>query len=382
MRLELSREQQELLEEFRQFADRDVSPLASKHDREGRIGPEIIDLLARRGYLAPTLPMQYGARELDLASYVLLHEQVGRACASLRSLLTVHDMVAHIVFRFGSEGQRRRWLPALATGNALGGFALTERSAGSEIAATATVATRSDHGWRLSGEKTWTSFGRLATVFVVFARADQGISAFLVERETDGLAIRPSDEVIGLRGSMLAELTFNECLVPDENLIGSIGRGHPQMTAAALTLGRLGVAAGCVGILQACADASFRYSRSRLRGGIRLDSHQLIAAKLAGIYIAVDAARLLCLQAAVLLQENDPRALVEVAIAKQFAAAAAMHAAEDAVQIHGANGCSGRYAVERHYRDAKIMEIIEGTSELQQLIIGEHGYAEIPSFVR
>jgi alkylation response protein AidB-like acyl-CoA dehydrogenase len=149
-----------------------------------------------------------------------------------------------------------------------------------------------------------------------------------------------------------------------------------------LTLGRLGVAAGCVGLLQACADASFQYTRSRRRAGVPLSHHQLIAAKLADIYVALDAARLLCMQAAILLQENDPRALVEVAIAKQFAATATMRAAHHTVQIHGANGCSNRYPVERYYRDAKIMEIIEGTTELQQLIIGQHGYADVPSFVR
>jgi len=382
MRLELSYEQLAFLEEFKEFADQKVSPLAAEHDREGRVGPEIVGLLGQGGYLAPTLPRIYGGRDLDLPSYVLLHEQIGRACASLRSLLTVQDMVVHVLFRFGSEDQRRRLLPALASGSLLASFALTEPDAGSEISATSAVARRTRGDWSISGHKTWISFGLLADVFLVFARADEGITAFLIKRDAKGLAIRPSPEVIGLRGSMLAELTFDDCFVSDNDRIGPVGRGHPHITTAALTLGRLGVAAGCVGILQACSDASCSYARSKLRGGTRLRNHQLIAEKLANIYIGVDAARLLCLQAAVLLQENDPRAFVEVAIAKQFAASAAMQAAANAVQIHGAIGCSPHYAVERHYRDAKVMEIIEGTSELQLLVIGEHGYAEMPSFVR
>jgi glutaryl-CoA dehydrogenase (non-decarboxylating) len=382
MRLELSAEQQRRLTEFRDFAEREVQPLAAMHDRHRRVGPEIIAMIASRGYLAPTLPVECGGCNLDLPSYVLLHEQIGRACASLRSLLTVHDMAAYIVFRFGDEGQRRRWLPDLTAGRRLAAFALTEREAGSEISSITTAATKVEGGWRLDGEKAWISFGELAQVFVVFARTGTTISTFLVERGMEGFTTEAVDEVIGLRGSMPSELRFRGCFVSEANLIGRLGRGHPQMTTAALTLGRLGVAAGCVGLLQACADASFQYTRSRRRAGVPLAHHQLIAAKLADIYVALDAARLLCMQAAILLQENDPRALVEVAIAKQFAATAAMRAAHHTVQIHGANGCSNRYPAERYYRDAKIMEIIEGTNELQQLIIGQHGYADLPSFVR
>jgi alkylation response protein AidB-like acyl-CoA dehydrogenase len=222
----------------------------------------------------------------------------------------------------------------------------------------------------------------LAHVFVVFARTGSGISVFFLQRETDGLAIEPLDAVIGLRGSMLGHLRLHDCFVPDENLIGSTGRGHPQISTAALTLGRLGVAAGCVGLLQACADAGFQYSRTRHRGGIPIANHQLIAARLTDIYMDLDAARLLCMQSAILMEENDPRSVVEVAIAKHFSATAAMRAAHSAVQIHGASGCSSRFSVERYFRDAKVMEIIEGTSELQQLIIGEYGYAEIASFIR
>jgi glutaryl-CoA dehydrogenase (non-decarboxylating) len=382
MRLELSQHQQQNLSEFREFADRQVKPLAALHDKEGRVGPRILKALAAQGYLASILPGDFGGRSLDFPSYVLLHEQIGRTCASLRSLLTVHDMAAYILFRFGTERQRQQWLPELASGRILAVFALTEPDAGSEIAAISTEASKVEGGWKIGGEKTWVSFAQLAQLFIVFARTGPDISVFYLQRETAGFFIEPLNAVIGLRGSMLGHLRLHDCFVPDQNLIGRLGRGHPNISTAALTLGRLGVAAGCVGLLQACADASFQYSRTRHRGGVPIANHQLIAARLADIYVDLDAARLLCMQAAILMEENDPRALVEVAIAKQFCATAAMRAAHSAVQIHGANGCSDRYPVERHFRDAKVMEIIEGTSELQQLIIGEQGYAEIASFIR
>jgi alkylation response protein AidB-like acyl-CoA dehydrogenase len=273
-------------------------------------------------------------------------------------------------------------LPEFVSGRALGAFALTEPQAGSDISAIATKATRLRGGWLLDGEKCWISFGQIATVFLVFARSDRGISSYLVRRECKGLSVEPMEALLGLRGSMLGRVRLNDCFVEDDCLVGAEGRGHPSITTSALTLGRLGVAAGCVGIIQACADANFQYTRNKYRGGERLSAQQLIAAMLSSIYIDLDAARLLCLQAAVLLDERDPRAVTEVAIAKQFSATAAMRAAQASVQIHGAVGCSSAYPVERHYRDAKIMEIIEGTSELQQLIIGGHGYSEIPSFIR
>ncbi len=328
------------------------------------------------------LPAAAGGRGLNTCSYVMLHERIGSVCGAVRSFLTVNDMVAHVLHRYGTAMQKDKWLSRIVRGDAVGVFALTEPAAGSDISAIESTARRVPGGWSVMGEKCWISFGQIADVFLVFARSDRGISAFLVDRTSMGVAVEPMPPLLGLRGSMLARVTFADCFVAHDHLIGMEGRGHPNITTAALTLGRLGVAAGCVGIVDACADTGRRFSRGRLRGERKLSANPLIASMLASIYIDLDAARLLCLQAAVLHDEQDPRAVFEVAIAKQFGAAAAMRAARTAVQILGAAGCSKEFTVERHYRDAKIMEIIEGTNELQQLIIGEHGYSEIPSFVR
>jgi alkylation response protein AidB-like acyl-CoA dehydrogenase len=378
----LNPHQKAALLEFREFARTVVAPLASAHDAAERVDRPTIDALAGRGYLASSLPADYGGRAFDMPTYALLHAEIGRACSSLRSLLTVHDMHAQIVLRFGSASQRGNWLPGLAKGQSVAAFALSEHGAGSDTGGIVTRAEERHGMWILEGEKTWVSFGQLADVFIVFARTAEGVSAFRVERDTPGLVVEPIRGMLGLRGSMLADLRFTRCAVPASHLVGPAGGAASYIIPYGLTLGRLSVAAGCVGILDGCLDASNQYARARHQFSVPLLDHQLIKAKLAQMAVDVDAAWLLCMQAAFLIQQGDPRAVIETAIAKHFAASAAADAAREAVQIHGANGCTARYPVERYYRDAKIMEIIEGSNEIQQLIIGEQGYSDLPSFAR
>jgi alkylation response protein AidB-like acyl-CoA dehydrogenase len=372
----------ELAEEFWRFADEEVAPRAARHDAEEALDLELVRLLGEHGYLAPFLPQSIGGRGLDHVAYAALHEEIGRACSSTRSLLTVHDMVAHTILRWGGDELRTEWLPKLASGSALGAFALSEPHGGSDVQALRTRATRRERTFVLTGEKTWISFGQLADVFLVFARTEHGVSAFLVEREADGLEIEPIGGLLGLRASMLATLRFDGCSVPAEQLVGREGRAVPQVTTSALTLGRLGVACGSVGIVRACLDSAVAFARERSYGDEALVDRPLIQRMLAEMVTDVEAGHLLCLEAAAALDREDPRAPISAAIAKHFAARAAARSGRDAVQIHGAAGCTSAYPVERLYRDAKIMEIVEGSNEVQETLIGRHGYSASPWWSR
>ena len=364
------------LSEFRAFARHEIAPRAAAHDREQRIAPALLRLMGQRGYLAPFVPSRYGGAGWDMITCALLHEQVGRVCNATRSVLTAHGMLAQVILRWGSHGQRGAWLPELTSGAAIGGFALTEPDSGSDGVPVETIATHDGEGYRLTGRKSWITAGQIADVFLVFACAEQGVSALLVRRDTPGLTVEPVQDLLGCRGSMLGNLEFDGCAVGPDAVVGSPGAAHPLLATFALTYGRLSVACGAVGILQACADASVHYARRRQQAGTALLDHQLIRRMLADMITHVEAARLLCLQAALLMQQADPAAPIAACVAKHFAATSAVDAARDAVQIHGANGCTNSYPAERYWRDAKVLEIIEGSNEIQQMIIGREAYTE------
>lgn len=381
MRIELQDDQKKLFKEFRAFANKEVAPLAADHDRHERIEPPLLKQMGQKGYFASLLPSIWGGKGLDMISYGLLHEEIGRACSSTRSLLTVHDMMAQSLLLFGNPAQQKKWLPRLASGEVLGAFAMSEPSAGSDLKSIQTEVIQRDDCFILNGRKTWITGGQLAGIFLVLARFQKGLSAFLVERDRQGFTVEPITGFLGTRGSMLATLRFDHCEIPTQNLVGGFGQGHPQITTRALNYGRLSVACGSVGIAQACLDASALYARNRKQFGVPIEEHQLIQQMIAEMVTNVDAARLLCMQAGYLLERGDPSVIVKVAIAKYFSSKAATKAALDAVQIHGAHGCSRDYPVERYLRDAKGMEIIEGSNQIQEMIIGKYGYTDQGSFV-
>jgi alkylation response protein AidB-like acyl-CoA dehydrogenase len=273
------------------------------------------------------------------------------------------------VGRWGSQEQRERWLGRLGRGEVLGALALSEPNAGSDAAGIETAAVADGEEWVLDGHKKWITFGQLAGVFLVFARAGQGPAAFLVERETPGLTVRPLRGVVGTRAAMLAELFMAGCRVPKANLVGRVGFGISHVAATALEQGRYSVAWGAVGIGQACLEACREYASRRRQFGVTLDQHQLIRALLAEMIVNVRAARLLCLRAGYLRDARDPGAPAETMAAKYFASTMAARAANDAVQIHGANGLCEDFPVARYLRDAKVMEIIEGSTQIQQITI-------------
>lgn len=376
MKLELAPQQANDQAAFRAFVAEQIMPHADRYDREEQIPSELVRKLAQEGYLGSIIPQEEGGRGMDLITYGLLTEEIGRGCSSVRSLLTVHDMVAQALVRFGNREQRKRWLPRLGSGEITGAFALSESNVGSDAKSVQTSASPSGDTYVLNGQKKWITFGQIADVYLVFAQQQGQPCAFLVERNTPGLWVEPIFGMLGTRASMLAELHFDDCRVPKENLLGRVGFGVSHVALYALDLGRYSVAWGCVGIGQACLDACLSYTSQRQQFGAYLKDHQLIQRMITEMVTHVKAARLLCYQAGYAKQSADPSVFMETAIAKYFASRMATKVSSDAVQVHGANGCSGDYPVQRYMRDAKIMEVIEGSSEIQQVAIANYAYQE------
>ncbi len=369
MNLELTPQQRAAREEFRAFVAAEIAPYAGRWDREAAIPMELVGRLREHRYLGSNVPADYGGPGRDNITYGLLTEEIAKGCSSVRSLLTVHDMVAHVIGRWGSPGQRERYLPALARGEILGAFCLSEPNAGSDAKSVETVARDDGDAWVLDGRKKWTTFGQIANLFLVLAQIEGKPTAFLVERDLPGVTMKPLSGVTGTRASMLAEIFFEGVRVPKENLIGKPGFGVSAVMSTALDHGRYSVAWGAVGLAQACLDASRAYAAERRQFGVPIADHQLIRRMLTNMIAEVRAARLLCLRAGWLRDTRDPGATSEIWVAKYYASTMATRAALDAVQIHGANGCSEDYPVERYLRDSRVLEIIEGSTQIQQITI-------------
>jgi hypothetical protein len=356
-------------EAFQSYCEQSLLPHAGRWDRERSLPSDLPRQLGARGYLAALGPREFGGAEVDAVTFGLLLEEVGRCCSSVRSLLTAHAMVVEIVARWASPSMRNAWLPKLCAGDAVGAFALTEPHAGSDGHNIQTTAVRAGAEYRLDGDKKWITNGQIADLFLVFARVADKPTAFLVEAGRPGTCLEPSGDVLGTRASHLAELRLDDCRVPAEHRVGGLGFGISVIAAAALDLGRYSVAWGCVGAARACLEASLDYADGREQFGCKIRQHQLVAAMLTDMVVGVKAARLLCLQAGLVRQAGDESAGWHASIAKYYASRQFARAAADAVQIHGASGCHPDFPVERFYRDSKVMEIIEGTSEIHQVRI-------------
>jgi glutaryl-CoA dehydrogenase (non-decarboxylating) len=377
IRLELSEAQRQARQRCRDFVAEWVAPDAGAWDREGRMPETVIAELRRRGYLGAHLAREAGGGGVDAITYGLLTEEIGRGCSSLRSLLTVHDMVSEAVRRWGSPYLKREVLPRLARAELLAALALSEPNVGSDAASVETEAERDGDAFVLTGCKRWITFGTIADVFLVFARCGGQVAAFLVPATAVGLARQPITTVVGTRAAHLAELTLTRCRVPADHLVGRVGFGFSHVAATALDLGRYSVAWGAVGIAQACLDACLAYTSSRHQFGKPLAKHQLVQRKLTRMIVDTRAARLLCYQAGYRRSIGAPDAATDTLIAKYFASRAATRAANDAVQLHGANGLSQDYPVERYLRDAKVTEIIEGSTQIQQIAIASYPPEEL-----
>ncbi len=370
----LTSEQQRIRDRARQFAREEVAPLAREADATGSLPRQLIARLAELGLLAGPLDTAYGGAAMDSLSFALVCEELGWADSSLRGFLTVHaGLVTMCIRAWGTDEQRARWLPRLASGQSIGCYCLTEPEAGSDAASIQTTATADGDDYVLNGEKIWITNGTIADLAIVFATRDpaarhKGICAFLIPTETPGFQReRMPGEALGHRASDHARITFADCHVPKSALLGEPGEGF-KVAMSALDRGRLGVAAGAVGIGQACLDACVEFARARRQFGQRIGDFQMVQERLADMAADVDAARLLTYRAAWLKDQGRP-ATRETSLAKLFATEAAARAASEAVLLFGNRGYSNEYPVERFYRDIKGMQIYEGTSYIQRVII-------------
>lgn len=373
LKMGLSPEQERLREGFAAFVDREVVPFAGEWDRAAATPPEVVAKVAAQGYLGALIPREHGGMGLDTVTFGLLNEELGRGCSSIRSLLTVHSMCSYAVMRWGSREQKARWLPRLASGETIGCFALSEPNVGSDASAVETTATPDGDDYVLQGRKKWTTYGQIGDLYLVFARSDDKPVAFLVERGTPGFTVKPLTGITGTRASMLAELHFDGARVPKTSRIAGPGFGL-AVALAVLEIGRFSVASGSVGIVRACLDASLAFANERVQFGRPIREHQLVQQMITNMATEWRAARLLCQRAGWLRDTRDPSATAETFVAKYFASLAATRAALDTVQIHGAHGCSEEYPAERLLRDSRVMEIIEGSTQIQQVTIATHEF--------
>jgi alkylation response protein AidB-like acyl-CoA dehydrogenase len=373
MDFRLTSEQELIRSSAREFAEREITPHARDWDRAEEIDRSLVPKLADAGYLGAGWDEEYGGSGLDVLSYALVVEELGKADSSVRGIVSVNvGLVGKTIARFGTEEQKREWLPKLATGDSLGCYALTEPGCGSDAAALVTRAERDGDGWLLSGSKTFITLGCWASVALVFARTGgegpRGITCFLVPGDADGFESRPIKGKLGLRAQDTAELSLDGVRVPDENRLGELDGGF-RVAMSALDVGRISLAAGCVGIAQGCLDASIAYARERSAFGRPIAGFQLVQELLAEIAIETDAARLLAWRAAALADAHVQHTL-ESSVAKLYASEVSVRAANNAVQVFGGYGYIDEYPVGKYLRDARVTTLYEGTSQIQKLIIG------------
>jgi alkylation response protein AidB-like acyl-CoA dehydrogenase len=374
MNFQLTEQQEMLRAVTREFAMGEIAPIAAEIDASEVIPDSLRKKLRESNFFGLLIPEQYGGADVGAVEYVLVMEELSRASAAVAITISVHNSVAAgPIAKFGSEAQKACWLPKLAK-EKLGAFALTEPGSGSDSGALITRAERKGDEYFLNGTKTFVTNGRYADVFVLLARTSQeskhrGISAFLVDRNSPGLTIGKNIEKMGIRGSDTVELVLEDCRVPVANRLDEEGRGF-RVAMQTLDGGRIGVAAQALGIAQASLDAATRYARERYQFGQLIRDFQAIQWMVAEMKTEIEAARLLTLQAAWMKDQGVPYG-PQASMAKLKASAVARMAANHAVQIHGGYGYTKEFAVERYYRDAKVTELYEGTSEIQHIVIAK-----------
>ncbi|MFF2542107.1 acyl-CoA dehydrogenase family protein [Kitasatospora sp. NPDC058063] len=378
MNLELSEEQSAVRDLAASFTDREIVPYAAEWDRAESVDRAIVGKLAKVGFLGLTIPEEYGGSGGDHLAYCLVLEELGRGDSAVRGIVSVSlGLVGKSVNAFGTEEQKRHWLPRLTSGESLACFALTEPGTGSDAANLTTRAVRDGDHWLISGAKTFITNGTWADVALVFARTGgdgpqerghRGITAFLVPTDVPGFTRTEIHGKLGLRGQATAGLSFEDVRVPDTARLGEVGKGF-TVAMAALAKGRMSVAAGCVGIARACLEAAVRYAGEREQFGKPIAAHQLVQELLAGIAVDVEAARLLTWKVADHIERGLPFA-TESSVAKLYASEAAVRAANNALQVFGGYGFIDEYPVGKYLRDARVMTLYEGTSQIHQLLIG------------
>jgi alkylation response protein AidB-like acyl-CoA dehydrogenase len=370
---ELTDEQRLIRDTVREVAQSEFAPRARAVDEESRFPAENFARLAELGLMGLPIPEEYGGAGADTVSYALAVEELSAACGSTGLIYAAHvSLGCSPIYLFGTEQQKQAFLPLLTSGEGFGAFGLTEPHAGSDAAATRTTAERRGDCWWLDGQKMWITSGAIARTVVATARAlvdgqDLGVSCFIVEQGTPGFTPGKDEPKMGLKGSITSQLFFEQCAIPEDHLLGQIGRGTQQMLTI-LDGGRISIGAMALGLGRAALAAAIAYSKERIAFGQPIAANQAIQWKIADVATELDAARLLIYEAAWLKDQERPFAK-EAAMAKLFASEAAERACFEAIQIHGGMGYSRELPVERYYRDNRLTAIGEGTSEIQRLVI-------------
>jgi alkylation response protein AidB-like acyl-CoA dehydrogenase len=373
MDLNFTDEQSAIRATAREFADREIAPFVRDWDRSEEMDRGIVKKLADVGFLSGVIPEEYGGSGMDNVSYCLVIEELGRADSSVRGIVSVNvGLVSKSILKWGTEEQKKRWLPELSSGEGLGCYCLTEPGYGSDAGNLEAKAVRDGDDWVISGTKLFITNGNWASVALVFARTGEGgprgITAFLVPANSDGYSARPVKGKLGLRSQDTGEITLDGVRVPDSARLGEEGAGF-RVAMSALDNGRMSLASGCVGICQACLDASVKYSGERNAFGRPIARFQLVQELIADIAVETSAARMLVLKAATMADAGEKHTL-ESSFAKYFASEAAVRAANAAVQVYGGYGYVDEYPVGKLLRDARVTTLYEGTSQIQKLIIG------------
>jgi acyl-CoA dehydrogenase len=377
MTIPFTQEQEMLQKMVREFAENEIAPFVERMEN-GEFPRDILKKMGELGLMGIPVSEVYGGAGLDFMSYIIAIHEISKISATVGVILSVHTSVGtNPILYFGTEEQKKKYVPKLASGQYLGAFCLTEPNAGSDAASLKTRAERKENHYVLNGSKIFITNGGEADTYIVFASTDpskgrKGISAFIVEKGTPGFIIGKDEHKMGLNGSRTTQISLEDCLVPKENLLGIEGEGF-KIAMANLDAGRIGIAAQSLGIAEAALEEAVSYSKTRIQFGKPIAAQQGIAFKLADMATSIEAAKLLTYQAAYLRSQNIP-CVQKASMAKLFASSTAMNVATEAIQVLGGYGYTKDYSAERYFRDAKVCEIYEGTSEIQRIVISKQLY--------
>ncbi|WP_191566630.1 acyl-CoA dehydrogenase [Metabacillus idriensis] len=375
MNIRFTEEQDMMRKMVRDFAQSEIEPFVEKME-QGEFPKEILRKMGSLGLMGIPIPEQYGGAGMDFTSYIIAINELSKVSATIGVILSVHTSVGtNPILYFGTEEQKQKYIPKLASGEYLGAFCLTEPGSGSDAGSLKTKAVKKEENYILNGSKVFITNGGEADTYIVFASTNpeagrKGISAFVVEKDTPGFVVGKDEHKMGLYGSRTVQISFEDAVVPAQNLLGEEGDGF-KIAMANLDVGRIGIAAQSLGIAQAALESSIKYAKERVQFGKPISVQQGIGFKLADMATTVEASELLTYRAA-FLRQNGLSCGKEASMAKLFASKTAMEAATEAIQVYGGYGYTKDYPVERYFRDAKICEIYEGTSEIQRIVISKH----------
>ncbi len=358
------------IENHKDFIKSEISPLVPEIDKLGVYPKGLIKKLAKEHYLTPTFPIEYGGLNLDPLEYGKFTESVGKVCQATRALLTVHNsLVGSAILRWGSEEQKKDYLFDMSTGDKIGAFALSEPKIGSDAKNVTTKYEKKDNVYIINGKKKWISFAGIADFFIVIGSGENNVSAFLVDKKSEGIEIKEISGLMAGSGVHISEIEFNNVVVPSSKLLGGEGNGLNFIVSTALDHGRYSIAWGGIAIGQAALEAMVTYACKREQFGVKIYKHEAIQQMIGQSTAKLHAARALCEKTAQMRKENHSDSVMETNIAKYITSKAAVEITNQALQVHGGNGCWNQFPVEKLFREARILEIIEGTSQVQEKLI-------------